>query len=133
LAGPRFAAFLLAVFALSALTRAAVGTCATVSLLVTERTQEIGIRMALGDERRAIATSILREAMLLAAGGIAVGMIGALLTARVLASMRFGVCAVDPLTFAAVPVTLVIVAACASLLPARRAATLDPVIALRRG
>ena len=133
LAGPRFAAFLLGVFAFLALTLAAIGTYATVSLLVTERTQEIGIRMALGAERRAIATSILREGLLLAAGGVGIGTVGALLASRVLESMLFGVRAIDPVTFVLVPVVLVLVAVCASLLPARRAAALDPVIALRRG
>jgi putative ABC transport system permease protein len=133
LAGPRFAAFLLGVFAFLALTLAAIGTYATVSLLVTERTQEIGIRMALGAERRAIAASILREGLLLAAGGVGIGTVGALLASRVLESMLFGVRAIDPVTFVIVPVVLVLVAVCASLLPARRAAALDPVIALRRG
>ena len=133
LAGPRFAAFLLGVFAFLALTLAAIGTYATVSLLVTERTQEIGIRMALGAERRAIAMSIVREGLLLAAGGVGIGTVGALLASRVLESMLFGVRAFDPVTFVLVPVVLVLVAVCASLLPARRAAALDPVIALRRG
>jgi putative ABC transport system permease protein len=133
LAAPRFAAFLLAVFAALALALAAIGTYATISLLVTERSHDIGIRMALGAERRVILGSILREGLALGGGGIAIGVVGALLMSRVLTTLLYGVTALDPLTFAAVPAILGLVAAIASFVPARRAASVDPVNTLRQG
>jgi putative ABC transport system permease protein len=131
LAGPRFAALLLGLFAALALTLAAVGTYATIALLVSERSQEIGIRMALGAERGAIVRSILGEGLTLAGAGGALGMTGALVTTRLLGTLLYGVSPLDPLTFAAVPAILTVIALVASLTPARRAASLDPVTALR--
>jgi putative ABC transport system permease protein len=133
LAGPRFAAFLLGLFATLALTLAAIGTYATISLLVAERSHEIGIRMALGAERNGILRWVLGEGLTLAGLGIALGTGGALLLTRVLETLLYGVDAFDPLTFVAVPVILAIVAMMASFNPARRAASLDPVSTLRRG
>jgi putative ABC transport system permease protein len=133
LAAPRFAAFLLGVFAALALALAVIGTYATISLLVTERAHEIGIRMALGAARRSILGSILREGLVLGGAGIAVGVAGALLLSRVLETLLYGVTALDPLTFSIVPVALGVVATMASLLPARRAASVDPVNTLRQG
>lgn len=131
LAAPRFAAFLLGVFAALALTLAAVGTYATISLLVAERANEIGIRMALGAERGAIITSVLREGLGYAAAGIAVGISGALLVTRILATMLYGVTTFDPLTFATVPAILTTVALVATWAPAYRAASLNPLQTLR--
>jgi putative ABC transport system permease protein len=133
LAGPRFAAFLLGVFAVLALSLAAVGTYASLSLLVAERSSEIGIRMALGAERRSIIGSVLREGLSLAAGGMALGFAGALFAARVLETLLFGVSAFDPLTFAVVPAVLGSVALLATWAPAYRAASVNPVNTLRHG
>jgi putative ABC transport system permease protein len=132
-AGPRFAALLLGLFAVLALTLAAIGTYATVSLLVSERSVEIGIRMALGAERRAILAWILREGLLLATVGSAFGVAGALALTRAIETLLYGVSRLDPTTFAAVPVVLVVVAVIACWHPARRAASLDPASMLRQG
>ena len=132
LAAPRFAAWLLGLFAVLALTLAAIGTYATVSLLVTERAHEIGIRMALGAERSTILGSVLGEGLALAALGVAIGIIGALLVARALETLLYGVERLDLATFTLVPIVLVVVAVLASLTPALRAASLDPATALRQ-
>ena len=133
LARPRFATILLGGFALLALTLAALGTHATVSLLVSQRSSEIGIRMALGAEKRIIVASVLREGLALAAAGIAVGLAGALFAARVLETLLYGVSAFDPLTFTIVPAILAAVALLATWTPAYRAASVNPVKALRHG
>ena len=133
LAAPRFAAWLLGLFAALALTLAAIGTYATISLLVAERAQEIGIRIALGAERSTILRWVLGEGLTLAAAGIAFGVIGALLVSRALETLLYGVQPLDLLTFTMVPIVLVVVAALASLTPARRAASMDPATALRQG
>jgi putative ABC transport system permease protein len=133
LAGPRFAASLLSLFAALALTLAAVGTYATVALLVSERAHEIGIRMALGAERRAILGWVLGEGLTLAGVGIAMGVLGAVFLTRILETLLYGVGTRDPLTFVVVPGILAAVALIASLNPARRAAAVDPVITLRQG
>jgi predicted permease len=133
LAGPRFAAFLLGVFAVLALTLAAVGTHATLALLVAERANEIGIRMALGAERRTIVAAVVREAVSSAVVGIAVGLAGAVFVVRVLEALLYGVSAVDPLTFASVPAILIGVSVLAAWAPAYRAASVNPVNTLRHG
>ena len=133
LAAPRFAASLLGLFAALALTLAAIGTYATISLLVSERAQEIGIRIALGAERSTILRWVLGEGLVLAAVGIGIGVIGALLLSRALETLLYGVQALDLITFAMVPIVLVIVTLLASLTPARRAASMDPATALRQG
>jgi putative ABC transport system permease protein len=131
LARPRFTTFLLGLFAALALTLATIGIYGVISLLVTRRRQEIGIRMALGAAPIAIVRMILRRGAALAATGIAVGLIGAALLSRVVASMLYSVTPFDPLTFATIPLVLLIVALVATLIPAGRAATVDPVMALR--
>ena len=131
LAAPRFAAFLLGVFAVLALTLAALGTYATISLLVAERSNEIGIRMALGAERRAIVLSVLREGLAFATGGLIIGIGVALMVGRVLDTLLYGVDTFDPLTFAIVPAILAAVALLATWVPAYRAASVNPVKALR--
>ncbi len=133
LAAPRFAAFLLGVFAALALALAAVGTYATLSLLVAERANEIGIRMALGAERRTIIGAVVREGVSFAGGGIVVGLAGAWFAARVLETLLYGVSAVDPLTFATVPAILMGVTLLATWAPAYRAASVNPVTTLRVG
>jgi putative ABC transport system permease protein len=128
----RFMAVLLGGFAVLALVLAAVGIYGTVSLLVTERGQEIGIRMALGAQRQAILRMVMSEAMLLAAGGLALGLAGGAALTRLLDNLLFDVAASDPLTFGVVPILLVAVALLAALHPASRAAAVSPLAALRR-
>jgi putative ABC transport system permease protein len=128
----RFMAILLGAFATLALVLAAVGIYGTISLLVAERTQEIGIRMALGAGREAILRMVLSEAVALAAAGLALGLAAGAALTRSLGNLLYGVGAHDPLTFAVIPVVLIAVALVASFYPARRAARLDPIATLRR-
>jgi predicted permease len=133
LAQPRFTATLLALFAGLALALAAIGIYGTVSLLVTERAYEIGIRMALGAGRGSILGMILGHGMTLAGAGVALGIAGAFLLRRLLETQIYGVGTLDPITFAAAPAILGAAALLACLNPARRAAGLDPIVTLRRG
>jgi putative ABC transport system permease protein len=133
LSQPRFTTLLLGLFAALALTLAAIGIYGTVSLLVAERTQEMGIRLALGAERGTILRLILGQGMMLAVLGLALGLAGAALLTRLLASLVYGVGTLDPITFTAVPALLAAVAVVACLAPAQRAASVDPVLTLRRG
>jgi putative ABC transport system permease protein len=128
---PRFAMLLLASFAGLALLLAAVGMYGVISYSVTQRTQEIGVRIALGAERGNVLSMVLAQGARLAALGIASGLAAALATTRLMTSFLFGVRATDPLTFAAVSVLLVAVALLACYIPARRATRVDPIIALR--
>ena len=122
---------LLSIFAGAALVLAAIGLYGLMSYSVEQRTQEIGIRMALGADRRTTLRAILREGMMLAAIGVLVGLVLAYGLTRTLASLLFGVKASDPIAFVAVAGLLSIVAAAAVFVPARRATTVDPAIALR--
>ena len=97
---------------------------------VTQRTKEIGIRMALGAQRRQMLTMILRQSLTMAAIGIGVGLLGAFAATRLLSALLFGVGTTDLLTFGAVIILLGAAALFAALLPARRAMKVDPVIAL---
>jgi putative ABC transport system permease protein len=133
LARPRFTTLLLGLFAALALALAAIGIYGTVSLLVAERTQEMGIRLALGAERWTILRLILGQAVRMAGAGLALGVIGAVFLTRLLASLVYGVGTLDPMTFAAVPALLAGVAIVACLAPAYRAASVDPVSTLRQG
>jgi ABC-type antimicrobial peptide transport system permease subunit len=103
----------------------------TVSFTVARRTPEIGIRLALGAERRQLVAMVLRQGLLPVVGGLTTGLIGALGVGRFLASQLFGVSPRDPLTIAIVAMLLLVVAAGACLIPARRAIRIDPVRALR--
>ena len=132
LAQPRFVTFLLALFAGTALTLAAIGIYGTISLLVAERTQEMGIRLALGANPPAILKLVLGQGMILTAMGLALGLIGAAILTRTLSGLIYGVGTLDPLTFVAVPVLLCVVALVACFLPARRAASVDPITTLRQ-
>jgi putative ABC transport system permease protein len=126
----RFTTILLSLFAGLALTLAAAGMYAVISYLAAQRTREIGIRMALGANPRDVLGMVVREGVAVAAIGVAVGAAGAAAMARVLAARVYGVGPLDPLTFSAVAGLLLIVAAAASILPAVRAAGVDPLAAL---
>ena len=127
----RLNATLIGGFALLAMVIAAVGVFSVLAFSVTQRTREFGIRTALGAGRGEVLGTVLREGLLLAGGGLVVGGLVAVGLARFLTSFLFGVSAGDPATFLLVGVGLALVAATASWLPARRAAGVDPVVALR--
>ena len=128
----RFHLTLLGAFAAVAIVLAAVGIYGVVSYTASERTREIGVRVALGAQARDVLSLVLRQGIVLALGGVLLGLSTAALLTRVLRTMLFGVAPLDPLTFAAGGATVLLVAATATLVPARRAARGDPIIALRR-
>jgi putative ABC transport system permease protein len=127
----RLAAQLITVFASVALLLAAVGIYGVMSYAVAQRTQEIGIRMALGAGEENIAKMVLRNGAILAVSGVTLGLALAFGLARLIASMLFQTSAADPPTFGVVPLLLLGVALLACYLPARRAARVDPMNALR--
>jgi putative ABC transport system permease protein len=127
----RFSTVLLGIFAGLALVLAAVGIYGVMSYVVSLRTNEIGIRVALGAQPRDIWNLIVGRASRLALAGIALGLAGALALSRLLVSLLYGVKPADPLTFAGVPLLLAAVALLACYLPARRAMRVDPIVALR--
>jgi putative ABC transport system permease protein len=129
--GPKFTVWLMAAFATLALVLAAIGVYGVMSYAVARRTQEVGIRMALGARRGQVLGMVLREGMRTIVVALIVGLAIAVAATRLLSSQLFGVSAVDPLTFAAVPVLLAVVALAACYLPARRASRVDPIVALR--
>ena len=131
IAADRMIAVLLSVFGGGALLLASIGIYGVMGYSVAQRTHEIGIRIALGAEQRDILKLIVKQGMVLVVIGAGVGLILALALTRVLQSLLFGVSATDPLTFAAVVLLLVGVALLACYLPARRAAKVDPLVALR--
>jgi putative ABC transport system permease protein len=130
-ARPRLAMFLFVVFSGVALLLAAIGIYGVIAYSVTQRTVEIGIRMALGAQRRDVLRLVFVGAARLVGLGLASGMIGALVLTRLISSMLFGVSPQDPLTFAAIAALLAAIAALACWLPARRATNVDPMVALR--
>jgi ABC-type antimicrobial peptide transport system permease subunit len=127
----RFSFVIFAVFGVAALLLAAMGIYSVTSYAVAQRTQEIGIRMALGAQMTDVLKLVLRNAMTLVLIGAAVGLAGAYAATRVMSSLLFGVTATDVATFVAVPLLLLLVALVASLIPARRATKVDPLVALR--
>jgi ABC-type antimicrobial peptide transport system permease subunit len=131
LARHRFSMVLLGVFAAVALALAAVGTYGVMAYVVGQGAREIGIRIALGASRGRIVGLVLRQGLTLAAAGVVVGLAGAFWLARFMAALLYGVSPGDPLTFAAIPAVLFIVALAAGYVPARRAARVDPVVSLR--
>lgn len=130
-AGPRFRTVVLAAMAGLAVLIAGVGLYGVVAFSVTQRTREIGVRVAIGASRRDVLALIMREGFLLGAAGAAIGLGLALLTVRLLVGLLYGVDPVDPLSFIVSGVGLLALTLLASYLPARRAAGIDPVLALR--
>ncbi|HYL78516.1 MAG TPA: ABC transporter permease [Bryobacteraceae bacterium] len=131
LAARRITMILLGVFAGFALVLASVGIYGVISFVIGQRTHEIGVRMALGAERRDVMRLVLGEGAKMALAGVAAGVAVALGLTRLMANELFGVAPQDPLTFAAVAIVLTVVALAACYLPARRAARVDPMVALR--
>ena len=127
----RLVLVVLALFAASAMLLAAVGLYGVIAYAVSQRTREIGVRMAVGASGREVLALFLRQGLRLTGLGIALGLAGALGLTRLLASQLYGVRATDPATFASVSGVLLLVALVASFLPARRAARVEPMNALR--
>ena len=130
---PRLTATLLGLFALLALVITSAGIAGVIAFSVNQRTQEFGVRMALGAPRGSVLSMVLRQGLRLVLTGLAIGLAGAIVLTRVMTTLLFGVEPTDALTFLAVSMVLVAVAAAACLIPARRAASVDPMVALRVG
>jgi predicted permease len=131
LAATRVTSVLLALFAALALIIAATGLSGVTALLVSQRTREIGIRLALGAQRGEVLAMIVKQSMRVILLGLGAGVIGALLASRVLSKLLFNTAPTDPVTFAGVALVLLTVALLASYLPARRVTRVNPLIALR--
>ncbi len=127
----RFSMILLAVFAVLALMLASAGIYAVISYLTTRRTHEIGIRLALGAQQHNVLTMVLRQGLFLSFTGAATGLIAAAILSRLTSTLLFNVKPYDPLTYIAIAVLLIAVAAVACCIPALRATKVDPMIALR--
>ena len=127
----RYPSYLIGSFAGLALALAMVGLYGLISYSVSQRARELGIRIALGAQRRDVMRLVLGEGARLALIGIALGVAGALALTQLMRSLLFGVSAVDPITFAAVAVILALAAAAACYVPARRAVRADPMVSLR--
>jgi putative ABC transport system permease protein len=128
---PRFRATLLALFAAVALALAAIGIYGVLSQSVVQRTQEIGIRVALGAQHRDVVALVLRQGMTLVIAGVTLGVLASLLLMRLISSLLFNTSPTDPMTLAINSAVLVGVALLACYIPARRATTVDPMVALR--
>jgi predicted permease len=127
----RFSMEIVGLFAFTALLLAGLGIYGVISYIVSERTHEIGIRLALGAQRTSILQMVLRQGLALAAAGAAVGFVFALIISQLMAGLLYGVRPVDPVTFAGVGLLLIGVALLACYIPARRAIRVDPIVALR--
>jgi putative ABC transport system permease protein len=131
LTAKRVALLLLGIFAVAALALAAVGLYGVISYSVAQRTQEIGIRMALGASAADVMGMVMRQGMTMVAAGVAAGLLIAFGLTRLMSKLLFGVSATDPVTMVAVSLVLAAVAVVASFIPARRATRVDPIVALR--
>jgi ABC-type antimicrobial peptide transport system permease subunit len=131
LAAQRFAVILLGIFAVLALLLSCAGIYGVISYLTGQRTHEIGIRVALGAERRDVLRMVLGGATKMALLGVAIGLVATFALTRLMASMLFGVSAHDPLTLAGAAILLVVVALTGCYIPARKATKVDPMVALR--
>jgi len=127
----RFNVFLLTTFAGTALLLAAIGIYGVIAFSVAQRTREIGVRMALGAERRAVVSMVVRQGMRIAAAGIALGIVAALALTRMIAGLLYEIAPTDPLTFAVAIGALALAALAACAGPAVRASLVDPIVALR--
>jgi putative ABC transport system permease protein len=127
----RFDTLLMTVFGAVSMLLTAIGVYGLIAYMVEQRTREMGIRIALGAPAAAVRNSVVMQGMKLAAVGIVLGVAGALALGRVLAGFLFGVTARDPLVFLATSLVVAFAAFVATLLPARRASRVDPVVALR--
>ncbi len=132
LAPPRMMTFMMGIFAGLALFISASGIAAVMALSVSQRTREIGVRMALGARRRSVVEMVVRQGMVLTAAGIVCGTLGAALLTKLLGNFLYGVSPRDLLTFAAIPIVFLFVAAIACFVPARQATSIDPLTALRQ-
>jgi len=128
---PRFNALLLALFAGIALCLGAIGIYGVISYAVTQRTREIGIRIALGAQQRDVLSLVVREGMTLASIGVGIGLLAAFALTRWMETMLFGVRPSDPLTLAVIALLVLAVSLLACCAPARRAAKVDPLMALK--
>jgi putative ABC transport system permease protein len=131
LLGNSYVAVMMSVLGVIALVLAAVGVSGLMAYAVTERTHEIGVRLALGAQRDSVLRMLVGRGMFLTAIGLAIGLAGAVFLARLLSNLIYGVSATDWTTFGGVAAAMAIVSLAASYIPARRAALLDPTIALR--
>ncbi|MFI5242856.1 MAG: FtsX-like permease family protein, partial [Gemmatimonadales bacterium] len=127
----RFSASLLGIFAMIALALSAVGIFGVMSAMVTQRTRELAVRLALGANPRRVLRLVMSQGAVLAGAGIVIGLFGAFALSRVVAGMLYDVAATDPATLFAVSVLLAAVALLACYIPARRATRVDPIITLR--
>jgi ABC-type antimicrobial peptide transport system permease subunit len=133
LAKPRLYAVVLAWFGVFALLIAGVGLFGVLSFSVAQRTREIGVRSALGAQARDIVALVLRQSLWIVGGGVLFGLAAALSGVRLLSAFLYGISPQDPWTFVAVPLVIIVAAAVACVAPARRAAKVDPLTALRAG
>jgi putative ABC transport system permease protein len=130
-ASQRYRTTLLALFAVLAMVLAATGIYGVMSYTVAQRTQEIGIRVALGATPATVLKMVVGDGMRLAAAGLAIGLVGAFAVTRLASAMLYGVSTTDVVTYAAIAVVLALVALVATVIPARRATRVDPMLALR--
>ena len=126
-----FAATILVIFAALALLLAALGIYGVMSYLVAQRTNEIGIRMALGANRKDVMKLILKHGIILAIVGVVIGIIASFALTRLMSDLLFGVSPTDPATFIVIPLVSIFVAFVSCFLPARSATKVDPIVALR--